>query len=160
MTSTAYPTVHAAVISVARTALATPITSGTFRVSDGFDLSDDPGDLMEIGVPSLSDTQSISAGSFSQDATTFGRAGGVRTETGTINGTVMARNGEGDQGAARVAAFGYLATLGDAIRADPSLGVTSLGELVAQLSTGDVAEDQVDGATTAISFTVAYRAFI
>lgn len=155
MTSAAYPTVYAALVTTATTAL-----TGTLRVVDGYDLSDDPGDVMMIGVPTLGDVNAISAGTFTQEATTFGRAGGVRTETGVINGVVMARNGQGDQNGARVAAFGHLASLGDAIRADPTLGVTSFNELVAQLSAGDVAEDQVDGATTAISFTVAYRALI
>lgn len=160
MTSIAYPTVHAALVTTAGTALATPVTAGTFRVVDGFDLSDDPGDVMMIGVPSLSDVNAISAGTFNQEPLSFGRATGGIRETGSINGVVMARNGQGDQDAARVAAFGYLATLGDAVRADPTLGVTAFQEVVARLSTGDPAEDQVDGATTAISFTVAYVALI
>jgi hypothetical protein len=147
--------VFAALVTTATTAL-----SGVLRVVDGSDLSSDPGDVMMIGVPTLTDVNAISAGSFSQDATTYGRAGGVRTETGTINGVVVARNGQGDQSAARAAAFGYLTTLSDALRTDPSMGITAVGDPVAQLSAGDVAEDQTDGATTAISFTVAYRAFV
>jgi hypothetical protein len=72
----------------------------------------------------------------------------------------MARNGDGDQDAASDAAFNYLSLIGDALRATPSLGVTSVTELVAQLGASEVAEDRVDGATTAISFTVAYKALI
>lgn len=154
MASAAYPTVHAALVAAADAAL-------TVRVVDGFDLSEDPGDVMMIGVPSLSDLNSVSAGTFSQEATTFGRAGGVRTETGSINGIVVATDGAGNQSAARTTAFGYIETLTTALRADPTMGVTAFNELVAQLSAGDVAEDQAeDGATTAISFVVAYRALI
>lgn len=155
MASAAYPTVHAALFSVAGTALT------NLRVVDGFDVSEDPSDVMMIGVPNLSDLDSVSAGTFTQEATTFGRAGGVRTETGSINGIVVATNGDGDQTTARATAFGYIETLSTALRADPTMGVTSLNELIAQFSAGDVAEDQADdGATTAISFTVAYRALI
>jgi hypothetical protein len=115
---------------------------------------------MMIAVPTLSDVNAISAGNFSQEAAAFGRASGPRTETGTISGVVMAWNGQGDQDAAQSTAFGYLDTLAAAIRADPTLGITTLTDPIAQLTAGDIAEDQVDGATTAISFTVAYRAFI
>lgn len=155
MASAAYPTVHAALF-----ALADSVRVDGLRVVDGFDVSEDPDDVMMIGVPTLSDVNAVAAGSFSQEALSFGRAGGVRTETGTVNGLVIATNGDGDQAAARAAAFGYVDTLGDALRADPAMGVTSFNELVAQLNTGDVIEDQVDGAATAISFTVAYKALI
>lgn len=153
MVAIAYPTIQAALVSVAGTAL-------SIRVTDGFDLSEDPADVMMIGVPTLSDVNAISAGNFTQEPLSFGRAtGGVR-ETGVINGVVMSRNGDGDQSLARTTAIGYLSTLDDAIRADYSLGVSSFDEVVARLSTGDIAEDQVDGATTAVSFTVAYTALI
>src|SRR3546814_17633870 len=62
------------------------------------------------------------------------------------------------QAASCDAAFGYLALLETAIRTDPALGVTSFAYLVAQLAAGDVFEDQVDGATTAVEFTVTYKA--
>lgn len=154
MTTVAYPMVYAALVTAATTAL-----SGACRVVDGYDLSNDPGDVMEIGVPSIADVNAISAGDFSQDAATFGRAAGGLKETGTINGIVLARNGQGDLTTARTAAFGYLTTLGTAIRADRAMGVTAF-DLVAKVTSGDVAEDQVDGATVAVSFTVTYAALI
>jgi hypothetical protein len=154
MTSAAYPTVHAALVTLATATLP------SVRVVDGYDVSEDPGNIVQIGVPSLSSTTSISAGTFTQEMETFGRLVGGRLETGSINGVAMAWNGDGDQAAARSAAFGYIAAIGDALRTDPSMGVTAFAELVAELSTGDVAEDKVDGATTAISFTVAYKARI
>lgn len=154
MPTTAYPTVYAAVLSTAATAL-----TGTLRVVDGFDLSSEAGDVMLIGVPSLADEESIAAGSFNQDSASFGKAPGTRKETGSINGFVLAQNGQGDQSAARTTAFSYVDALADALRADPTLGVTTFS-LVAQLTSGDVTEDQVDGATCAVSFTVTYTAFV
>ena len=154
MPSTAYPTVYSAVVSTATTAL-----TGTLRVVDGFDLSADPGDVMLIGVPNPADENAIAAGSFNQDFGSFGSAPGTRQETGTIHGFAMARNGQGDQNGARTTAFSYIDTLADAIRADPSLGVSAF-TIAAQLTSGDVTEDQVDGATCAVSFTVTYTAYV
>lgn len=154
MPSTAYPTVYAAVVSTAHTAL-----DATVRVVDGYDLSSDPGDVVLIGVPTLADENAIAAGSFSQDPSTFGRAPGTRKETGTVNGFALARNGDGDQTGARTTAFSYIDALADALRNDPTIGVTAFS-LVAQLTSGDISEDQVDGATCAVSFTVTYTAFV
>jgi hypothetical protein len=153
MSSSAYPTVFAALVTTATTAL-----GDTIRVVDGFDLSSDAGDVMVFGVPNLTDSNAISAGSFTQTTQGFGRTG-VRQEAGTISGYVMAWNGDGDQTTARTTAFGYLSTLGDALRLDPKMGVTAF-DVAAQVSAGDVLEDQAEGATTAISFTVAYQALI
>ena len=152
--ATAYPTVYAAVLSTATTAL-----TGMVRVVDGFDLSSEPGDVVLIGVPNLGEEESIAAGSFSQDPSTFGRAPGTRKETGTVNGCVLAQNGQGEAANARTTAFSYIDALADALRNDPSIGVTAFS-LVAQLTSGDISEDQVDGATCAVSFTVTYTAFV
>lgn len=153
MTTAAYPTVYAALVATATTALP------TVRVVDGYDVSEDPGDVLMIGVPSLTDTTAIAAGSFNQVIATMGTPRS-REETGTINGVVLAWNGDADSSAARLAAFAILGDLEDALRADPSLGVTAFARTVAQLETGAVAEDKLDGATCAISFTVIYAARI
>jgi hypothetical protein len=152
----AFPTVIAALVSTADTALA---ATDAVRVVRGFDLSDDPSDVVLIGVPNLSDVNAISAGTFSQTQATMGTPRS-RDETGTINCVVMARNGEGDQEAACAAAFGYLADIESAVRSDPALGVTAFGYLVAEINSGDVLEDKVDGATCALPFTVTYKARI
>lgn len=159
MTSAAYPTVVTALVSTATTALASQIAAGTMRVVRGYDLSADTSDVMMIGVPSLTSTSSISAGSFTQGVATMGTPR-KRDETGSINGIVMARNGQGDQAAACTAAFGYFAALEAAIRTDPTLGVNTFGRLVVGVNSGDVLEDQVNGATTALSFTITYAARI
>lgn len=155
MSAAAFPVVIAALTTTADTAL----TGEAARVVRGYDLSDDPSDVVLIGVPSLADVNALAAGSFDQSPATMG-TGRSRDETGTINCIVMARNGEGDQDAACTTAFSYLALIEAAVRADPKLGVTSLSYLVTQMSAASVLEDQVDGATTALPFTVAYKARI
>lgn len=152
MTSAAYPTVYAALVAVADAAL-------SVRVVDGYDVSEDPGDVVMIGVPNITDVNAIAAGSFSQAVATMGTPR-TREETGSINGVVLAWNGDGDSSAARLAAFAILADLEDALRTDPSLGLTAFTRTVAQLETGAIAEDKQDGATCAISFTVIYAARI
>lgn len=153
MADVAYPTIYGALYEVAEDAL-----GDVLRVVDGFDLSADRDDVLCLGVPNLADESSISAAQFEQEQVGHGSAGIIR-ETGSINGVAWSWNGDGDSQAARIAAAGYIATLGAAIRADRSLGVTDFN-LVAQMGTGDVAEDKVDGATCAISFTVNYTALL
>lgn len=150
MTTVAYPLVYAAVLSFAESALP------GVRVIDGYDTSEDPSDVILIGVPNITDTEAIAAGSFNQEQAGFG-ANGPISETGSVNGIALAWNGDGDAAAARLVAVGFIATLGAAIRANRSLGISGF-DVVAQLSSGEVAEDKVDGATCAISFTVAYKA--
>lgn len=155
MPSVAYPWVFKALLSAAEVAL-----SDDLRVVDGYDISDDPGDVLMLGVPNLSDTSSISAGQFNQEQIGHGAAGNIR-ETGTINGIVMAWTGDVDANAARTACFGYLDSLSAAIRADRHLGVSDFDLVVGTaLTSGDVAEDKVDGATCAVSFTVNYTALM
>lgn len=153
MTTAAYPTVYAALVSAAEAAITTA------RVVDGYDTSQDPGDVVMIGVPNIADTTAISAGSYSQSQAAMGTPRS-RDETGSINGLVLAWNGDGDSSAARLAAFALVAELEDALRADPALGVDDFAYLVTQMNTGDVLEDKEDGATCAISFTVTYAARI
>jgi hypothetical protein len=155
MTSAAFPTVIAALTTAATTAL----TGQPARVVRGFDLSDDPSDVVLIGVPSLTDVNAIAVGTFSQAVAPMGTTR-PRDETGSINCVVMARNGQGDQGASCAAAFAYLALIEASLRTDPKLGVTTFPYLVAQMASGDVLEDQADGATTAIPFVVTYKARI
>lgn len=153
MTSVAYPVVYAALLEFGDAAVSA-------RLTDGYDLSDDPSDVIQLGVPNLSDTEAISAGTFSQEQVGHGAAGFVK-ETGSINGIALATNGDGDALAARAAVFGYLDDLGAAIRADRHIGVTDFDLVVGTaLANGDVAEDKVDGATCAVSFTVNYTAHI
>ena len=154
MTNVAYPTVYAALLTL--------ITSATApaRVTDGYDLSDDPSDVIMLGVPNLSDVAAISEGTFQQEQVGHGAAGYVR-ETGTVNGLAMSWNGDGDAPGARSAVFGLLASISSAVRADRHIAVSAFDLVVGPaFPTGDVASDKVDGATCAVSFAINYTALL
>jgi hypothetical protein len=72
-----------------------------------------------------------SAGTFQQTMQTFG---GNREEVGEVNGLIVAWNGQGDADAACSTAFGYLASIEAAVRADPTLGLTAFDYVVAELA--------------------------
>jgi hypothetical protein len=147
MASAAFPSVVTAIVSTAATALA-PV-----RVVRGRDISNEPGDVVMVGTHDVEADQ-YDAGSFQQGKQTFG---GGRMETGTVNGLVLAWNGQADQDLACSTAFDHLALLEAAVRADPTLGLTAYDDVVAELQAGDVTESQSsEGATTALSFTIAY----
>jgi hypothetical protein len=149
MPSAAFPSVVAAVVSVAGSSMAPT------RVTRGRDISNEPGDVVMVGVRDLADSGPADAGTFQQTMQTFG---GNREEVGTVNGLVLARNGDADQDAACSTAFAHLATLEAAIRADPKLGLIGFDYVVAEMQAGDVQESQADyGASTTIAFTVSYK---
>ena len=113
MVAAAFPTVIAAIMSTAE-------TLSDVRVTRGRDVSDDPGDVVMVGVDSLSDSPGWdSTGSFDQEFQTFG---GARLETGSVNVLAVSRNGDDDAGAAIDSVFDLVAELCAAVRADPSLG--------------------------------------
>lgn len=165
MVDVAYPLVYAALLPVAELAVA----EMDVRVVDGYDESDDPSDVILLGIPNVNDTSSISAGGLNQEQMGHGATGVIR-ETGTVNGLAMATTGNGGSiGAqqARIAATGYVAALAAGIRADRSLGLNDEGDedggglnVVAQMGSLDVAEDKVDGATCVVSFVVNYIALL
>lgn len=152
MASAAFPSVIAAVTTVATTAVA-PV-----RVERGRDLSSDPSDVVLVGRQDVEDADWSSAGTFRQTMQTFG---GNREEIGTVNGLVIARNGDADQDAANATAFGYFALIEAAVRLDPKLGLTGFDYMVAEIESSDVRERQgSDGATAALPFVVTYKARI
>lgn len=156
MTDVAYPVVYSAFLAVAQSAL-----SGSMRVTDGYDVSEDPSDVLMLGVPNLSDISSITSGNFRQRQVGHGAAG-IVTEEGTVNGIVITWNGDAsDAGAlaARSAAFDRLADLNAAIRADRTLGVMDFDLVVGTaIASGDVAESKPNGAECGVSFTFNYTA--
>lgn len=148
MASAAFPSVIAAIVSTATTAVA-PV-----RVTRGRDTSNDPGDVIQVGVQEL-EADVDSAGAFQQTMQTFG---GSREEVGEVNSLIVAWNGQADADAACSTAFGYLALIEAAVRADKTLGLTSFDYVVAELSAGDVTESQNNaGATTAVVFVITYK---
>jgi hypothetical protein len=84
--------------------------------------------------------------------------GGNREELGEVNGLVVASNGQGDQDGACATAFGYLALIEAAVRADPTLGLTAFDYVVAELQAGDVTEAQnIRRCSTVLPFTISYK---
>lgn len=153
MTDVAYPVVYAALLSLAQTAL-----GSTVRVVDGYDVSQDPGDVLCLGIPDIKDENAISEGSYTQDFTSFGNTGTCQ-EDGSINGVVLSWNGDGDLSLARTTATGYVSALAAAIRTNRTLGISAF-ELKAHVASCDVLSDPADGSASGVSFVVAYKALL
>lgn len=148
MATAAFPSVITAIFDVASADLLT-------RVTRGRDTSNTSGDVVMVGVQDVESTGWESAGSFRQTMQSFG---GNREEVGTVNGLVFANNGGGNQAAALETAFGYLATLEAAVRADKTLGLTAFDYVVAEMRSGDVTESQNEsGATAVVTFAIDYK---
>jgi hypothetical protein len=111
----AFPSVIAAIVSMATLAVAPA------RVTRGRDISDDPADVVMVGVRDL-EADPDSPGSFQQTMQTFG---GNREEVGEVHGLIVAWNGQSDQDAACSTAFGYLAGIEAAVRARQDPGLTA-----------------------------------
>lgn len=154
MTSAAFPTVIDALLATAAVAVSDA------RVVRGRDISNDPGNVVMIGVndPTASGLGWESTGEYEQAMQTFG---GKRQEIGRVNGLVIARNGDSDAAAALDTAFTMIAALEASIATTPNLGVTSLEYLVAEMESGAVQESSNnEGASAALSFVVTYKARI
>lgn len=148
MSSAAFPSVVSAVLATIDAALP------AVRTIRGANISGETGDVVMIGKQTP-DFGFDSAGSFRQTMQTFG---GNREEVGEVNGLIFARNGDNDQDDACSTAFGYLAAVEAAVRADPTLGLTSFDFVVAEMSSGDVSESQDnDGAVTVVTFLISYK---
>lgn len=153
MTSAAFPTVVAAVFTTATATL--PST----RVVRGRDISNDPGDVLMVGVAAPDDSPGWDdTGSYEQAMHTFA---GKRQEIGRVNCLAEARNGDGDPAAALAASFAMVAAFEASVATSPSLGVSSFDFLVAEIESGTVRETLTDeGASAALSFVVTYKARI
>jgi hypothetical protein len=149
MATAAFPSVVTAVVSLAKQAA--PLV----RVVRGRDISNDPSDVVMVGLRDIEDAGWASAGTFRQTMQTFG---GNREEVGEVNGLVVAQSGGADQDAACTRAFAHLALIEAAVRNGPTLGLTAFDYVVAEFQAGEVQEAQTDqGAASAVSFSVAYK---
>lgn len=152
MTSAAFPTVIAAVVTTATATLP------GVRITRGRDLSEDPGNVVMVGVSDPNDADWDDAGGYTQVMQSFG---GKREERGQVNGLVVAWDGGSDLAAAEAAAFTMIAALEASVATTPALGVSSLDYLVAEFETGNVHEKpSTEGASAALSFAITYRARI
>lgn len=152
MTSAAFPLVIAAVVTTATATL-----PGA-RVVRGRDYTNDPGDLLMVGVADPESGDWDSTGDYDQSMQTFG---GKRQEVGRVNCLAMTKDGNGDPAVALTSAFIMIAALEASVATSPSLGVSSLDYLVAEVESGTVQESLSDeGASAALSFVITYKARI
>ena len=140
--------------------IAAASTAGVANVLDGVSLSGDAaaGDYLMIGVDDPDSEGDAFTGSSRQRwANSNGRQ---RDEEGEITCAAYSWNGDGDQKAARDAAFVMVEALASACRATPDLGVANL--LWTDFgSDTNLSQNQGDwGASALVVFTIAFRARI
>lgn len=100
------------------------------QVTDGVGVTADPGDFLMIGVDDPNSPNfAASAGQV------IGPLGPPRPrdQTGTLTCVAYASNGDGDQKAARDAAYSYMAAVENIVRTEPNLGIAAGGMFVAQM---------------------------
>lgn len=134
------------------------------RVTDGFQLSDDPNDggVLMIGVDDGQSTAAATSGSNSQEQATAGTPRS-RNQTGSLNCWALTWNGDGDQKAARDDAYAIQAAVENLLRTDPQLGIPRPNGqvLVIQLGDESLQQSQSDiGAEALLTFTVQFEARI
>lgn len=97
-------------------------------VYDGFGVTNDPGDFLMIGVEDPDSQDAAYSAETEQDWAEVGANLGSaeRDETGTLTCAALSWNGDANQKQARDAAYAITSKLEDLLRADPTLGLTSL----------------------------------
>lgn len=118
MATSAVPFVIDALVAAATTALP------NLGVYDGFGLSDTPGDFLMVGVEDPDNADTAESANAQQSWAHVG--GTARDEEGDVTCCALSWNGDGDQNAARTAAYATLAALEDLLRADKTLGVATV----------------------------------
>lgn len=152
MATSVVPDLIDALVSAATTALPNAI------VSDGFGVTDDPGDFLMIGVEDPDTEDAAFSADSRQEWANANYT--VRDESGEITCCAVAWVGENNQKAARDAVYAISAGLEDMLRANPSLGVDGL------LWTGFGSSTQLSqvqgnhGAAAQLVFRINYRARI
>jgi len=152
MAVSAYPALVDALIAAATTALP------NVNVYDGYGVSDDPADFLMIGSNNADDTGDVNAGDLRQEWANANHT--ARDEEGEVNCFALSWNGDGNQKAARDAAFAICEAVATVCRNDPSLGIptllwTSFGSRSTPLQNQDST-----GALCAVEFQVSFRARI
>jgi hypothetical protein len=152
MATSALPAVIDALVTLATAALP------SVTVIDGVGISGSPGDYLMIGVDDPDADRPATAGDVQQVRATMS---GARDETGTVTCCAYSWNGNGDQKAARDAAFATVAAVENILRTtSPTLGVSA----VLKTEFGDrttVSQAQTEtGTDCLVIFSVAYLARI
>ena len=126
--------------------------------SDGLTVTEEPGDYLMVGV----DDPDTDGGAFSgQSRQQWAHANHTtRDESGEITCAAYSWNGNGDQKAARDAAFALVEQLAAVCRATPDLGIPTLAWTDFGADT-NLSQFQGEwGASALVVFTIAYRARI
>lgn len=134
------------------------------RVTDGYEMSDDPNDggVLMVGVE---DGQSTSAAASSDSSQKQATAGTPRTrdQSGQVTCYALTWNGDNNQKAARDMAYAIQAGVENLLRTDPQLGIPRPNGQVVLLQLGDerLEQSQSDfGAEALLTFTVLFEARI
>lgn len=128
------------------------------NVFDGVGVTQDPGNFLMVGVEDPD--MEVAFAAEARQAWSGVGTGAPRDEEGDITCVAVAWNGDGDAKAARDAAYAIAAALEDALRDNPSLGVSSL------LWTGFGSSSQLSqaqgtgGASSILIFRIHFRARI
>lgn len=96
----------------------------TTTVYDGYGVSDDPGDFLMVGIDDPDSDDWANAASVKQDWAQANHT--ARSEEGDIVCAALSWNGDGSQKVARDAVYATQASVETVLRANPSLGVTSV----------------------------------
>lgn len=128
-------------------------------VCDGFEVGEDPGDYLMVGVDDPESPESAFAANVDQDWASIGARS--RDESGHVTCAAMSWNGDADLKAARDGVYATASAFGEMLRNSPALGLdpellwTSFGTSM-QLSQSQVES----GAIALLVFQVAFRARI
>lgn len=155
MATSAVPDVIDALVSGVTTALADEAA----YVSDGYAVTDDPGDFLMIGVEEPAIAAAAFSASSEQTMATMG-TGRARDEEGTVTCAAYSWNGDGNQKTARDAVFSYVAAVETLLRTTPGLGVTGYSLVVAEMGSAQrlMQNKDTNGADALVIFTVRFRA--
>jgi hypothetical protein len=132
------------------------------KVSDGFLLSDEPGDYLMVGVEdpeSLTNGDDAEAASVSQDQMAFGVTR-PRMEEGAIHLAARSVNGDANQKAARDAVYAMHEALAGALRPTNDLGVTGVLKLSNGASLSLRQNQDGYGAVATLLYDIAFTAQI
>lgn len=93
-------------------------------VSDGYGVTDDPGDFLMIGVEDPDSQENAFSVDVRQEWANANYT--ARNEDGEVVCAAVSWNGDGDQKLARDSVYDIFGAIEDTLRANPSLGVASL----------------------------------
>lgn len=120
----------------------------SIEVTDGPPLQNIPAEGLYVGATDVSDSID-----FQQDWA--GQGGLRRNETFKIPHLLFVRTGDNAVSTHRAAIFGYLASIEDALRADPTLGISGYVVRAGFGTSGDYSQTQsADGLVLRIYFTI------